>query len=158
MCRAKRVYHLLARQILFFTFASSSGVFNASTLCDNRHAAPAGGRFVHFTSHWTDAFSCFQPNSSGLAVGIIERFVILIYDFEIPGDNVNKVRQTLFTEKGREIESLPLTKDALRQHVLRVGYQTGHVWGHALLKAPQLASEAGLNNGRGVWASVGRAA
>ena len=31
-----------------------------------RHAAPAGGRFVPFTSHWADAFSRFQPSSSAL--------------------------------------------------------------------------------------------
>ena len=70
----------------------------------------------------------------------IERFVILMYELEIPDDSVNKARQTLFTQKGREIENIALTKDALRQHVLRVGYQAGHVWGQALLKPPQLPS------------------
>ena len=29
----------------------------------------------------------------------IERFVILMYDKEIPDDSVNKARQTLFTQK-----------------------------------------------------------
>ena len=48
--------------------------------------------------------------------------------------------QTLFTQNGREIDNIRSTKDALRQHVLRAGYQAGHVWGQVLLKAPQLPS------------------
>ena len=48
----------------------------------------------------------------------------------------------LFTQKGREIENIPPTKDALAQHVLRVGYEAGHVWGQATIKAPQLPSPA----------------
>ena len=63
-----------------------------------------------------------------------------MYDLEIPDDIVNKARQTLFTQKGREIENIPLTKDALCQRVPRAGYQACHVWGQALLKAPQLPS------------------
>ena len=39
--------------------------------------------------------------------------------------------------EGGEIEKIPPTKD---QHVLWAAYQAGHVWGQALLKAPQLPS------------------
>ena len=42
-----------------------------------------------------------------------ERFVIVIYDLEIPDDSLNKATQTLFTQKGREIENIPLTKDTI---------------------------------------------
>lgn len=45
-----------------------------------------------------------------------------MYDLEIPDDSVNKARQTLFAQKGGEIENIPLTKDALRQHLLRAAY------------------------------------
>ena len=48
----------------------------------------------------------------------------------------------LFTQKGRDIENIPPTQDALAQHVLRVGYEAGHVWGQASIKAPQLRSPA----------------
>lgn len=68
----------------------------------------------------------------------IERFVILMYDKEIPDDSLSKAKQTLFTQKGREIEQIPPTKDTLCQQVLGAAYQAGHVWGQALLKAPQL--------------------
>ena len=42
-----------------------------------------------------------------------------MYDKEIPDDSVNKAKQTLFTQKGREIENIPPTKGALRQQVVR---------------------------------------
>ena len=61
------------------------------------------------------------------------------YHQEIRHCNVG-LRQTLFTQKGREIDNIRSTKDALRQHVLRTGYQAGHVWGQVLPKAPQLPS------------------
>ena len=54
----------------------------------------------------------------------IERLVILMYDKEF---SENKARQTLFTQKGREICNIPPTKHAIRQYVLRAGYQAGHV-------------------------------
>ena len=70
----------------------------------------------------------------------IQRFVVLMYDRGSSEDDVNKARLVLFTEKGREIEGIPPTKDALFQHLLRVGHQAEHVWGQALLKEPHLPS------------------
>ena len=70
----------------------------------------------------------------------MERLVILMYDKQIPDDSVNKTRQTLLTQKDKERKKIPSTKDALRQHVLRAAYRAGHVWGQALLKAPQVPS------------------
>ena len=72
----------------------------------------------------------------------IERLVIVMYDRGSPETGVNSARQMLFTHKGREIENIPPTKDSLTQHLLRVGYEAGHVWGQALIKAPVLPSPA----------------
>ncbi len=63
-----------------------------------------------------------------------------MYDKESSDSSVNRARQILFTQNGREIENILPTKDALRQYVLRAGYQAGNVCGHALLKEPQLPS------------------
>ena len=52
--------------------------------------------------------------------------------------DVNKARVWLFTQKAREIENIPPTKDALHQHVLRAAYQAGHVWCQALNKIQTL--------------------
>ena len=59
MCRAN--FH-------FYTFASRRPLqpLTRPHFTTARRAAPAGGRFVHFTSHWADALSRFQPNFSGL--------------------------------------------------------------------------------------------
>ena len=107
--------------------------FHALTGCDTTSGfAGTGKRTVVQGCYARSTYTC--PNTT------IERFVILMYDKEIPDDSVNKAKQTLFTQKGREIENIPPTKDALRQHVLRAAYQAGHMWGQALLKAPQLPS------------------
>ena len=39
-----------------------------------------------------------------------------------------------------EIENILPTQDALYHHLLRVGYQAGHVWSKVLSKAPHLPS------------------
>ncbi|KAI0217022.1 hypothetical protein LSAT2_031074 [Lamellibrachia satsuma] len=39
------------------------------------------------------------------------------------GDDVNRTRQVLFTQKGREIKKIPPTQAALMQHLLLVGYR-----------------------------------
>ena len=73
---------------------------------------------------------------------IIERLVVIMYDRGSSESSVNSERQMLFTKKGREIENIPPTQDALVQHLLRVGYEAGHVWSQAIIKAPQLPSPA----------------
>ena len=72
----------------------------------------------------------------------IERLVVIINDRGSPESSVDSERQMLFTQKGREIENIPPTQYTLSQHLLRVGYEAGHVRGHAMIKAPQLPSPA----------------
>ena len=78
------------------------------------------------------------------ALPIIERIIVIMYDRGSSESSVNGERLVLFTQKGREIENIPPTQDALAKHVLRVGYEAGHVWGQtqATIKAPQLQSPA----------------
>ena len=73
---------------------------------------------------------------------IIERLIVITYDRGSSESSVNGERLVLFTQKGRKIEHIPPTQDALAQHVLRVGYEAGHVWGQATIKAPQLPNPA----------------
>ena len=51
---------------------------------------------------------------------------------------VNDARKYLFTKKGRGLEGLPPTHDALKQHVMRATYQGGYVWGQATIPTPVL--------------------
>ena len=86
--------------------------FHALTECDTTSGfAGRGKRTAVQGCYARSTYTC--PNTT------IERFVILMYDKEIPDDSVNKAKQTLFTQKGREIENIPPTKGALRQHVVR---------------------------------------
>jgi len=53
----------------------------------------------------------------------IERFVTLLYDCTGSSSDVNVCRRVLFTSKGKDVESIPPTKDALKQHLLRAMLQ-----------------------------------
>lgn len=53
-----------------------------------------------------------------------------------PCTRVNECRKYLFTKKDRNLENIPPTEAALRQHALRAVYQGGLVWGQVL--KPQL--------------------
>ena len=55
---------------------------------------------------------------------------------------MNRAKQVFFVQKGREFEKIPPTHHDLVQHLLRVCYQAGNVWGQALPKVPHLASPA----------------
>ena len=49
----------------------------------------------------------------------VERYVILMYDRTSDLYSVNESRRHLFTKKNRSSENLPLTLDALEQHLKR---------------------------------------
>jgi hypothetical protein len=73
------------------------------------------------------------------AMQTIERFVILLYDRTSTSINVDKARCKLFAKKNN-VQLIPPTSAALKQHVRRAVYQGGHVWGQALVPAPVLPS------------------
>ena len=73
---------------------------------------------------------------------IIKRLTVIVYDRGSSESSVNGEILVLFTQQVKEIENIPPTQDALAQHVVRVGYEAGHMWGQATIKAPQLPSPA----------------
>lgn len=56
-------------------------------------------------------------------LGIIQRFVVLLYDSRSKLTSVNDCRWTLF-KKDRAIEAIPPTLDALEQHIKRACLQS----------------------------------
>ena len=60
-----------------------------------------------------------------------------------PFSKVNDARKYLLTKRGRDLEGLPPTRDALEQHVKRATYQGGHVWGQSTVLMPQLPHPEG---------------
>ena len=71
-------------------------------------------------------------------LGAIERFVVLLYDRSNSLLSVNEARRWLFTKKGKTVETIPPSQNALVQHILRAVYQTGFVWKWSLEKQQNL--------------------
>ncbi|KMQ81934.1 hypothetical protein RF55_24731 [Lasius niger] len=65
----------------------------------------------------------------------IERFITLLYDRTSTETNIDKARRKMFAKKSN-VQLIPPTRAALKQHVLRAVYQVGHVWVLALVPAP----------------------
>ena len=68
----------------------------------------------------------------------IERFVVLMYSKTTELEKVNEARQLLFSKGRRFVESIPSTQAALLQHIYRSIYQSGYIWGQALVSQQQI--------------------
>ncbi|CAC5423003.1 unnamed protein product [Mytilus coruscus] len=71
---------------------------------------------------------------------LLERHVVLLYDRTSESNSVHEARKVLFAHKGRSIESVPPTREALYQHAKRSVYQAGLIWIQCLLLQPVLPS------------------
>ena len=98
------------------------------------------------------------------AVPVLERYTVLMYHRTSTCTTVSAARKDLFTCKGRDIESIPPTADALLQQAKRATYQAGHCWGKCLEVSPQLPhpSEWGWERGPNqswepLWTTIPRA-
>ena len=58
---------------------------------------------------------------------LLERLTIVMYDKTSSLECVDEARKEIFCQKGKTMERLPPTQDALLQHLKRVAYQAG-VW------------------------------
>lgn len=116
--------------------------FHALTGCDTTSSFAGRGKHTAWIT-W-NMFPAITPALCTLAntptaanlrelLPTFDRFVVLLYDRGSFDENVTSDRQTLFTQKHREIENIPPTQDSLYQHLLRVGYQAGHIWNQALV-------------------------
>ena len=68
---------------------------------------------------------------------IIEKYTVLVYDKLSKETKVNVARRSLVA-RGRTIDRIPPTKDALILHTRRAAYQAGHIWGNAIIPAPEI--------------------
>ena len=129
--------------------SSTLHVFHAFTGCDQTSAFLGRGKTTAWET-WmayeevTMAFLSLSqsPTEQDIvsAMPRLERFVVLMYDRTSTCENVNKARKVLFTQKGRSIENIPPTSDALQLHTKRVAYQAGHCWGQCDIPCPVIPS------------------
>ena len=119
-------------------------LFHALTGCDTVSAFCGRGKKTGYDTwsvvpNLTDAILRIIDNPdtiSDFSMNIIERFVILLYDLTSSKTSVNACRKELFASKGRTMENLPPTKDALTQHIKRAVHQAVHIWNQAISRTP----------------------
>ena len=61
-----------------------------------------------------------------------------MFAFVIPLLSGQWCLEFLFTKKGRDLEGLPPTQDALKLQVKRARYQRVYIWGQATIAKPVL--------------------
>ena len=124
-------------------------VFHAPTGCDQTSAFLGRGKSTAWATwmSYEEATTIFtslsqSPSMQDVldAMPVLERFVVLMYDRTSQCQRVNDARKVLFAQKGRTLENIPPTADALLQHAKRVAYQAGHCWGQCLVSVPELPS------------------
>ncbi|KAK3097011.1 hypothetical protein FSP39_005574 [Pinctada imbricata] len=122
-------------------------VFHALTGCDQTSFFSGRGKKSAWQT-WstypalTSALQMISktPSDADLLTSLptFERFTVLLYDKTSNCLTTDEARKDLFTRKGRSMEGIPPTSAALLQHLKRVVYQAGFVWGQALTKNPTL--------------------
>ena len=127
----------------------SLSMFHAFTGCDQTSFSSGRGKKTSWNA-WqvfdevTEAFKRLMnvPSIDTLqdVMPVLERFVVLMYGRFSICMNVNDARKELFAHRGRSIESIPPTADALFQHSKRSVYQSGYCWGQCLVCVPELPS------------------
>ena len=87
---------------------------------------------------------------------VLEQYVTIMYDRISTCMKVNDARRDPFTCKGKDIETIPPTSYAFRQHAKRSTYQAGHCWGNSLVPSPPFPcpSEWGWVKVTNMWAPL----
>ena len=120
-------------------------VFHAFTGCDTVSAFAGRGKktawetwksFPEVNDAFTELLS-MQSEVSRKSMKHLERFVVLMYDQTSECMEVNDARKRLFTQKSRNLENIPPTQAALKQHIKRTCYQA-NCWNQALVLNPEM--------------------
>ena len=128
-------------------------VFHRFTECDTTSAFLGRGK----KSAW-EAWKCYEDVTDAFTYmalhpytevhveaphfQLLERFTVLMYDKTSDLEHVDQARKELFCQKGKTMDKLPPTQDALLQHVKRVAYQAG-IWCTSEQSQPHTPSPEG---------------
>ena len=119
--------------------------FHSFSGCDTTSCFTNYGKKTHWLianssdEFWpTFAFLSKQPQTiSQETMDIVEKYTVLVYDKLSRETKVNVARRSLVA-RGRTIDRIPPTKDALILHTRRAAYQAGHIWGNAIIPSPEI--------------------
>ena len=121
--------------------------FHAFTGCDTVSSFAGHGKKTAWETwnSFPDVTSAFlqlssEPTDVELAMPVLQRFVVRMYERSSSKVAVNALRKHLFTKKGRPMEGLPPTEAALLQHTKRAAYQSGSCWYRSLQAGQNLPS------------------
>ena len=122
-------------------------VFHAITGCDQTSGFLGQGK----STAWATWMSYGEATTAFMALSkmptmqdvfnvmpVLERFVVLLYDWTSLCQGVNDARKVLFAQKVRTLENIHTTSNALLQHTARVSYQACHCWGQCIVSNPEL--------------------
>lgn len=124
-------------------------LFHALTGCDQSSSFAGRSKktawtvwkmFDELTNSLESIHCCPSADQVQSIMPTIERFVTLMYDRGSTCATVNDARKDLFTKKGRMIEAIPPTANALFLHLKRSVYQGSFVWGQVLRPIQSLPS------------------
>ncbi len=121
--------------------------FHSFTGCDTVSSFSSVGKKTAWKvwENFPEVTSAFQTFSNGNEKSLddhlpmLEQFVILCYDVTSQQTNINTARQQLFA-KGRQIDNIPPTLDALKLHIMRAILQAGYTWSQSLKTKQELPS------------------
>ena len=123
-------------------------LFHALTGCDTVSAFVGRGKktcwevwnkFPEITDIFVELFHT-PIYISDFCLARLQRFVIMLYDCNCHYEAVNVACKKLFANKGKTIDNIPPTLDALTQHLRRTVYQAGYIWSQCLSTRPKLPS------------------
>ena len=106
-----------------------------------RQPGVCGKYFLMSLKHLKTSLMLMENNISDFSWSLLERFVVLLYDWTSDLQTVNDARKQLFTQKSRSLENIPPTQAALKQHTKRANYQA-HCWSMTVIQIPELPSPA----------------
>ena len=127
--------------------SSALPAFHALTGCDTTSSFFGKGKKTAWVA-WNSIpeltlplklLSCPSPSLQILSTysAVLQQFVTQLYGvYQNEISTVDAARHYLFLKKGKEFINMPPGSDALHQHLLRVAYQSGHIWGNKFEKAP----------------------
>lgn len=135
--------------------------FHAFTGCDTVSAFVGKGKKTAWQA-WnvfenaTEVFHCLSSPCDNLTqseIGVLEEFVVIMYDRSSITNKVNDARLDLFARKQHPYNGIPPSRAALVEHIKRSVLQAGHTWGQSLCKSQTLPSPSrwGWEKDSGVW-------
>ena len=125
---------------LFFQIFTGCDQTSFFANCKKKSAWNTWRNFDEVTETFVKLSSSPTVKAVAGAMPMLERFVILMYDRTNNCLDVNSCCCDLFVKKGRAMEALPPTFDAILQHSFHAAYQAGHVWRKSFTQQQQLPS------------------